>query len=57
MRANLTAAALVLGLAASPATAADPPVHNYYVPTDKTPWIQEDPNVPVELAPLWGNRA
>lgn len=57
MRANLTAAALVLGLAASPATAADPSVQNYYVPTDKTPWDQEAPNVPVELAPLWGNRA
>jgi hypothetical protein len=30
---------------------------NEYVPTEKTPWYRESPRFPVQLAPLWGDRA
>jgi hypothetical protein len=30
---------------------------NRYVPADKLPWYRESPDIPVELAPLWGHRA
>jgi hypothetical protein len=39
----------------SSSEAADEPV-NRYVPAEKLPWSQEAPNLPVMLAPLWGNR-
>ena len=29
---------------------------NHYVPADKLPWHKEAPSLPVELAPLWGDR-
>ena len=32
-------------------------VANRYVPADALPWYKESPDLPVELAPLWGNRA
>jgi hypothetical protein len=57
MRKIIAAAAVVVGLAALPAMAADPPVQNRYIPPDKTPWYNEAPNVPVDLAPLLGDRA
>jgi hypothetical protein len=30
---------------------------NEYVPVDKTPWYRESPQLPVELAALWGDRS
>jgi hypothetical protein len=39
------------------AAAAGAPVGNYYVPVDKLPWYREAPNIPAELAPLWGDRS
>jgi hypothetical protein len=57
MRVSLMVAALLLGLAPLPAAAADPPVQNRYVPVEEAPWYHEAPDVPVELAPLWGERA
>ena len=57
MNASLTAAAMVLSLAAFSAMAAEPPLRNRYVPTDETPWYKEAPNIPVDLAALWGDRA
>ena len=32
-------------------------VANRYVPADALPWYKESPDLPVDLAPLWGNRA
>ena len=51
---------MALALAAQAATSAhgapsDP--HNRYVPVDKLPWYREAPSLPVELAPLWGDRS
>jgi len=36
---------------------AETPMVNRYLPAEKLPWYQEAPNVPVKLAPLWGDRA
>jgi len=43
-------------LLASP-TAAAAQVTNHYVPVDKLPWYREAPDIPAELAPLWGDRS
>ncbi len=51
---KVTALALVFFIAS--ASRAETPVANHYVPVDKLPWYQEAPNVPVKLAPLWGDR-
>src|SRR5688500_5017345 len=32
-------------------------VENRYIPANKLPWYKEAPSLPVELAPLWGDRA
>jgi hypothetical protein len=51
-------AALALAApAATSAHAAPSDAHNRYVPVDKLPWYREAPNIPAELAPLWGDRA
>jgi hypothetical protein len=45
----------VVGLMiASPAAAQ---LSNHFVPADKLPWYREAPNIPAELAPLWGDRS
>jgi len=44
-------------LAIIPAALSAEPVVNHYVPVDKLPWYREAPNIPAELAPLWGNRS
>jgi hypothetical protein len=50
--------AIALVLAAQPAAHAAPSdPHNRYVPVDKLPWYKEGPNLPTELAPLWGDRS
>jgi Domain of unknown function (DUF4437) len=46
---------LTLGAVAI-AAAAQGNVANHYIPADKLPWYKESPALPVELAPLWGNR-
>ena len=48
--------ALVLSLVAG-AVVAQQKVVNQYIPANKSPWYKESPELPVELAPLWGNRA
>jgi hypothetical protein len=48
-------AALLMGLMAQAAAAATP--GNHYVPADKLPWYREAPNIPAELARLWGDRS
>lgn len=48
---------VLLALGASPALAAEPLAGNRYAPTDRLPWYREAPNLPVELAPLWGDRS
>ena len=50
-------AALVLICAYPGAPRAETPMVNRYLPVEKLPWYQEAPNVPVKLAPLWGDRA
>jgi len=47
--------ALALSVAAG-AAAAQPQFENRYIPADELPWYRESPELPVELAPLWGNR-
>jgi hypothetical protein len=32
-------------------------VANRYLPVDQLPWYKESPELPVELAPLWGTRS
>ncbi|ABS27474.1 DUF4437 domain-containing protein [Anaeromyxobacter sp. Fw109-5] len=44
-------------LVLSPCLAAEPLAGNRYVPADKLPWYKEAPDLPVQLAPLWGDRA
>ena len=39
------------------AAAAAAPVGNHSVTVDKLPWYREAPNIPAELAPLWGDRS
>jgi Domain of unknown function (DUF4437) len=39
------------------AQAAASSVGNHYIPVDKLPWHREAPNIPAELAPLWGDRS
>jgi hypothetical protein len=46
----------LLTLLAQAAAAAATP-GNHYVPADKLPWYHEAPNIPAELAPLWGDRS
>jgi hypothetical protein len=53
-RATLACVCLTWGSAGT--AHAEPLSQNSYIPTDKTPWYQEAPNVPVRLAPLWGDR-
>jgi len=51
---------IALALAAQPAPsahAAPSDAHNRYIPVDKLPWYREAPNIPAELAPLWGDRS
>ena len=48
---------VLLILAGSSALAAEPLAGNRYVPTDRLPWYREAPTLPVELAPLWGDRS
>lgn len=47
---------LALSLVAG-AVIAQQKVANRYLPTDKLPWYKESPQLPVELAPLWGARS
>lgn len=49
---------LLAALAASSAAlaAADPTPGNHYLPADRIPWVGEA-GAPVELGPLWGDRA
>jgi Domain of unknown function (DUF4437) len=47
---------LALSLIAS-VVVAQQKVENRYVPANKLPWYKESPELPVELAPLWGTRA
>jgi len=51
----LFAVGLVLALPAAPQAQA--PGANRYIPAEKLPWYQEAPQLPVMLAPLWGDRA
>ena len=50
----LGAISLVLG--ANDAAAAVTP-QNHFVPVEKLPWYREAPDIPAELAPLWGDRS
>lgn len=36
--------------------AADRKAMNHYITADKLPWHSEAPGIPVQLAPLWGQR-
>ena len=47
---------VLLSLVAA-AVVAQQKVANRYVPADQLPWYKESPELPVELASLWGNRA
>jgi hypothetical protein len=47
--------AFLLGCAGG-AAVAQQPLENRYMPADELPWYRESPELPVELAPLWGNR-
>lgn len=53
---RLTLAALCLGTCAELASA-QATMENRYVPADAQPWYREAPDIPAELAPLWGDRA
>lgn len=48
---SLLALSLVAG-----AVVAQQTVTNRYIPVNKLPWYKESPELPVELAPLWGTR-
>jgi hypothetical protein len=50
------ALAVTLGLSATQGFA-QASMQNRYVPADKLPWYREAPSLPVQLAPLWGDRA
>lgn len=50
------ASALTLGLSAAQGFA-QPGMQNRYIPANKLPWYREAPSLPVQLAPLWGDRA
>ena len=55
---GIVATALALAAqGAAPADAAPSDPHNRYVPVDKLLWYREAPNIPAELAPLWGDRS
>lgn len=47
--------ALALSVVAG-ASSAQQQVENRYISADELPWYKESPELPVELAPLWGNR-
>jgi hypothetical protein len=53
---GIAVAALSLGLGATQGVA-QPGIENRYIPADKLPWYREAPSLPVQLAPLWGDRA
>jgi hypothetical protein len=48
--------AIALGGVAGVA-AAQQQLENRYLPADELPWYRESPTLPVEIAPLWGDRA
>ena len=50
------ASALALGLSAAQGFA-QPGMQNRYIPAEKLPWYREAPSLPVQLAPLWGDRS
>jgi hypothetical protein len=54
---QLRAAVIATLLSVSSAPQAAEAPGNRYVPADKLPWFREAPNLPVELASLWGDRA
>jgi hypothetical protein len=48
----------VLSLAAiAGGASAEEQIVNRYITSDKLPWYKEAPNIPIQLAPLWGDRA
>jgi hypothetical protein len=48
---TLAAVGLIAGMVGAQQT-----LTNRYITADKLPWYTEAPNVPVQLAPLWGKR-
>lgn len=53
---RIAGVAIALSLVAG-AVVAQQKVMNRYIPANKLPWSKEAPQLPVELAPLWGDRA
>jgi hypothetical protein len=53
---RVCALALALGLG-TPHGFAQSAMQNRYIPAEKLPWYREAPSIPVQLAPLWGDRA